>query len=337
MPRLSQDDRNRAIGMLEAGTVQTEVARHFGCHRNTIGSLWRRYQQSGNVRDQPRTGRPRVTSQRQDNHIRLVHLRNRFQTSSLTARTIPGLRRISSRTIRNRLRRHNIRPRRPAIRPVLLQRHRVARLAWARRHLRFRIRDWADVLFTDESRFHLDSSDRRCRVYRRPGERYSDPCVLQRRAFGGGSVMVWGGMTANGRTQLQIINGNLTGVRYRDEILQTHVIPFVQNQARPITLQQDNARPHVARVARDFLQQQNVEVLPWPAVSPDMSPIEHLWDEMERRLRHLPHPPVTLPEVGQSLINIWNTIPQAFLNNLVSSMRRRCTACIDARGGHTRY
>lgn len=85
--------------------------------------------------------------------------------------------------------------------------------------------------------------------------------------------MVWGGMTANGRTQLQIINGNLTGVRYRDEILQTHVIPFVQNQARPITLQQDNARPHVARVARDFLQQQNVEVLPWPAVSLTCRPL----------------------------------------------------------------
>jgi hypothetical protein len=81
----------------------------------TILSLWRRNRQSGNTRDRRRSGRPRVTSRRQDFHIRLVHLPNRFQTSSLTARSIPGLRPISSRTVRNRFREHNIRQRRPAI------------------------------------------------------------------------------------------------------------------------------------------------------------------------------------------------------------------------------
>lgn len=337
MPRLSQDERNRAIGMLQSGRSQADVARHFGCHRNTILSLWRRYNQQNNVSDYPRTGRPRVTTQRQDNHIRLTHLRNRFQTASLTARTIPGLRPISSRTVRNRLREHNIRPRRPAIRPVLQPRHRVARLAWARRHLRFRLQDWNTILFTDESRFHLDSHDGRLRAYRRPGERFSDPCVIERRAFGGGSVMVWGGITATGRTALQLVNGNLTAARYRDEILQPHVIPFIQNHGNNVTLQQDNARPHVARVVQNFLQQQNVNLLDWPAVSPDLSPIEHLWDEMDRRLRRLPNPPVTLAELGPALVNIWNNIPQAFVRNLVSSMRRRCVACIDANGGHTRY
>jgi hypothetical protein len=75
--------------------------------------VWNRFRRC--TSDRIRSGRPRVTSRRQDNHIRLVHLRNRFQTSSLTARSIPGLRPISSRTVGNRLREHNIRPRRPAI------------------------------------------------------------------------------------------------------------------------------------------------------------------------------------------------------------------------------
>jgi hypothetical protein len=162
------------------------------CHQNTIHAPWRRFQRLNSVRDRQR--RPHVTSRRQANHIRLVHLRNRFQTSSVTARTIPGLRPISSRTVRNHLREHNIRPRRPAIRPVLLPGHRRARLNWARRHLRFTRRDWGNILFTDE----LDSSDGRCRAYMRQGERYSDPCVIQRRTFGGGSVMVLGGITAAG-------------------------------------------------------------------------------------------------------------------------------------------
>jgi hypothetical protein len=120
-----------------------------------------------------------------------VHLVNRLQTSRLTARSIPGLRPISSRTVRNRLREHNIRPRRPTIRPILLPRHRAARLTWCRRYLRFRIQDWANILFTYESRFHLDSSDGRSRVYRRVGERYADTCVIQCQSFGGASVMVW--------------------------------------------------------------------------------------------------------------------------------------------------
>ncbi len=337
MPRLNENDRLRAIGMIQAGMLHRAVATQFGVHINTIQALWRRFQQFGNVRDRPRAGRPRVTSRQQDNHIRLVHLRNRFQTASLTARTIPGLRAISPRTVRNRLRERRIRPRRPAVRPVFLRRHRVARLAWCRRHLRFNRRDWAGILFTDESRIHLDSSDGRSRVYRRVGERFNDACVVERRAFGGGSVMVWGGITSTGRTPLVVIDGNLNAVRYRDEIIQPHVIPFVQGQQRHITLQQDNARPHVARVVRDFLAQQNIDVLPWPAVSPDLEPIEHVCDEMQRRLRALPNQPVTLAALGQTLVQIWNGIPQVFFNHLVGSMRRRCQACIDANGGHTRY
>ena len=253
--------------MIRAGVSQNEVSRQFGVHRNTISALWRRYQQSGNTRDHRRSGRPLVTSLRQNTYIRVTHLRNRLQTAALTARSIPGLRNFSPRTMRNRLGERNIRPRRPAIRPALQRRHRVARVAWCRAHLCFTRRDWARILFSDESRFHLDSSDGRSRVYRQVGERCHDNCVVERRLFGGGSIMVWGGITGKARTPLVVINGNLTGARYRDEILQAHVISLVRQHA--VTLQQDNARPHVARVVTDFLTQQNVNVLPWPAVSSD--------------------------------------------------------------------
>jgi hypothetical protein len=210
-------------------------------------------------------------------------------------------------------------------------------MTWNRRDLRFRIHEWANILFTDESRFHLDSGDGRSREYRRVGELYADACVIQRQSFGGDSVIVWGGITAHGRTPLVVVAGILTGLRYRDEIVQPYVIPFIQSQANNVTFQQDNARPHVARVVRDYLTQQNVDLLPWPAVSPNISPIEHVWDEMERRLRHLSNQPVTLAEMVPALIRIWNNIPQAFFNNLVRSMRCRCQACINANGGHKRY
>jgi hypothetical protein len=148
--------------------------------------------------------------------------------------------------------------------------------------------------------------------------------------------MVWGGKTEHDRTPF-VVAGNMTGIRCRDDIVQLYVIPFIKAQANNVTLQQDNSRPHVARVVHDYLTQQNVDVLPWQADSSDLSPIEHVWNEMERRLHHLQNQPVTLPEIGLALIRIWNNIPQAFCNPLIRSIRRRCQACINANGGHTGY
>jgi transposase len=128
MPRLTENQRLHAIGMLQAGLAQHIVARHFDVHRYTIQSQLRRFRLSGNTRNRQRSGHPRVTSRQQDNHTRLVHLRDRFETSSLTARSISRIRPISSRTVCNILRDCHIRPRRPSIRPILLPRHRASRL-----------------------------------------------------------------------------------------------------------------------------------------------------------------------------------------------------------------
>lgn len=192
-------------------------------------------------------------------------------------------------------------------------------------------------MFTDESRFNLSRSDGRVRVFRRRGERYAQCCIVERDRYGGGSVMVWGGITATHRSQLVVIDGTLNAQRYRDEILIPVVIPFLQQHGPGMILQQDNARPHTARVVRTFLDDQEVSLLQWPAVSPDLSPIEHVWDEMERRVRALPQQPRNVAELRRALLTAWEDIPQEFLARLINSMRRRCTAVINAEGGHTRY
>ncbi len=94
--------------------------------------------------------------------------------------------------------------------------------------------------------------------------------------------MVWAGIHFNSKTLLIFVQGNLTGIRYHDEILQPVVVPYVPQH--DLTLQQDNAGPHTARVSQDFLQQERIEVLTWPPFSPDLSPIEHLWDQLDRRI-----------------------------------------------------
>ena len=156
-----------------------------------------------------------------------------------------------------------------------------------------------------------------------------------RQIWGRGSVMVLGGISHEVKTPLVVIQGNLTAVRYRDQVLMPHVLPLVN--AHNLEFQHDNARPHVARVCRDFLNQNNVQVLDWPPYSPDLNPIEHLWDALDRRVRKRVNVPNNVAQLQLALIQEWNNIPQRAIDNLVGSMVRRVRAATAARGGHTRY
>ena len=134
------------------------------------------------------------------------------------------------------------------------------------------------TLFSDESRFSLCFCDGRYRVYRNRGERFTDQCVQVSDRFGGRSVMMWDGICHDGRTQLNFFQGTLNAVKYRDDILDPIVLPFLQQRNSDDVFRHDNARCHVARVCQVLLNQNHICVLPWPALSPDLSPIEHVWD-----------------------------------------------------------
>ena len=313
MIRLTDVQRSRAIALLMQGQRQQQVANHFGVNVSTIERLVRRLhfgvnvstierlvrrlRETGHLADRPRSGRPRVTSRRQDRTIRLAHLRNRHLTATETALNIVGThnRQISPKTVGSRLREIGLRARRPYVGLPLTQARRLRRMAWLTAHAPrlFPMRQWRRVLFTDESRFTLYRADGRRRVYRRRGERFADACVVERDRFVGGSVMIWGGIAHGIKSQLIIVAGNMTAVRYRDEILRPVAVPLVQQ--RNLILQQDNARPHVARVCQDFLANNNIAPLAWLPYSPDLTPIEHMWDELDRRVRKRRNPPPPPP------------------------------------------
>ena len=149
--------------------------------------------------------------------------------------------------------------------------------------------------------------------------------------------MVWGAFSFNDQTPLYVIDGNLNGNRYLQEVIQLFVIPALQGIGAAAMCQDDNAQPHRARVVTDFLRQHNVSRMDWPAYSPYLNPVEHAWVELGRRLRSNHVPPTSHAHLARMLVAEWQAIPQAFCQRLVNSMRQRCIECINARGGYTHY
>ncbi|GBM52632.1 hypothetical protein AVEN_16745-1 [Araneus ventricosus] len=122
------------------------------------------------------------------------------------------------------------------------------------------------------------------------------------------------GMPQIGKTWcLVMIRGTLTGQRYVDDILRPYVGPFLNGLPGAI-FQHDNACRNTSRVAQDFLL--HVQTLPWPSCSPDLSPIEHVWDRLKRQML-LCHSVHNLEVAVQDL---WVHLPQDNIRHLINTI-----------------
>ncbi|GFW39013.1 transposable element Tc1 transposase [Trichonephila clavipes] len=162
---------------------------------------------------------------------------------------------------------------------------------------------------------------RRIFIWRDRGSRNNPAFVHESVRFGGGGMLVYGGISIDGRTDLYIIrDGPLTARRYRDEILRPIVVPYATAIGDDFILMDDNCRPHRANLVEDFLFEEGIVRMEWPGCSPDMNPIEHVWDALGRRVAGRQPPPQSLQELERALLEEWNRIPQLVINNIIDSI-----------------
>lgn len=331
--------RNRIQAFADTGMSQADIAERVGVSRETVNRILKRNRETGSLVPGKSTGRPRVTTQRDDRVLGRLARQDRSKScDSLRAEWTQGRNiQASSRTVNRRLISMGYRARRCAVKPKLTPRHKRDRLAWARQYRNLTVQHWQHVIFGDESRFLLYPVDGRLRVRRRAGERLMDDCVQPRVAGGGGSVHVWGAICADGKSQLVILDQNVTGAVYT-QILDQNLVPWARGLfGNNFRYQDDNAPSHRARVVTTYVEEHDVNVLRQPALSPDLNPIEHLWDQLGRAIRQRDNQPSNLRELGQALLEEWHRIPAERLRELVHSMPRRLVDVVAARGGHTRY
>ncbi|GFW20570.1 transposable element Tc3 transposase [Trichonephila clavipes] len=290
------------IGKLEEGCTVTSVAAEFGINKSVVSRAWKAFQTTGTAVRKVGGGRPRTTTAGDDRYIILQAKRGRRQSASV----IDQQRGNKCRVVQRAQKLDNC--------------------------------QWSRVLFTDESRFSTRSDSQRVLIWREIGTRFYTSNFKERHHYGGPGVLVWGGIILNGRTELHIFDrGSVIGDRYCEEVLLPHVRLFRGAIGPDFIVMDDNAWPHLTLAFEELLESEDITRMDWPAYSPDLNPIEHVWDALGRRIAaHLHHPENT-QQLKQMLIEEWALLPQEMLHQLVLSMWRRCEATIAVRGGHIPY
>lgn len=320
----------RAVGLIEAGKTFRWVADHLNVSVGVVHKWYAAFSELGTVRRRRASGRPRVSSDRDDCLlVRLARL-DRF-ASVRKLRQLSGLG-FSQSTIRRRVVASGLRRRRCAIKPFLSPESKAARYAWCQNRALWSQNRFNFIVWSDESRFRLFRNDGRLRVRRLPGERYHEGLVSSRVQGGGGSVHVWGSIWFGGRSSLQILDKGVNS-EYYCQILSN----FFDHDRLPQRwiFQQDNAPPHRSNETRRFLEARGIRPIDWPSKSPDLNPIEHVWDFLGQKL--VLRNPINLRDISRILLEEWNRLPQDYIDNLILSMKRRVEAVIQANGRHTRY
>ncbi|UYV70168.1 hypothetical protein LAZ67_7002057 [Cordylochernes scorpioides] len=280
--------RGMVIGLKRAGWSIRQIAADTHLGASTVHRLWRRWLEQGNVAIYRNVGATRVTSARVDRRILRQAVAAPQATCTAILQHVQDTldHSISTRTISRRLVANGLHSCRPLRRLPLTPPNRRQRLEWCRARSTW-MTEWHRVVFSDESRFCLSSDSRRVRVWRRRGERSNTAAIVERPTVRQRGIMVWGAIAYDSRSPLLRIQGTMTAQRYVDDVLRPVTLPYLQGVPNAL-YQQDNARPHTARISQQALQ--DVQMLPWPPYSPDLSPIEHVWDIIGRRLHALPQP-----------------------------------------------
>ena len=318
--------------------TMSQIALDANASIKCVWTTLKNFKETGSVKDKPRSGRPQSTTDREKSFIGRTFIKEsslslRKGTAEINERRT---KKISYSTIRRVLKKKEVIASLAVKKQFLSITDKKKRLKWCKERKNWSIEKWAKVLFTDEANFEVTNRKGRFWFWRKKSPSTKYKFVLSKTQGGGGSVGIWGCINKQGTGMSSLYDGRLNSLRYidiLDDNLQASRDLF--SLGDELIYQQDNAPCHTAGIVTDYFVQNQVEIMPWPARSPDLNPIENLWVWIDRKLQTKVI--TNKDQLNEAIREAWLEIPAELCKALVESMPRRMAACIKANGGHTKY
>ena len=337
----SQEDKRVAIELYRAKVplnqirAQTQMSeatlRHVLAYSRKNPSLPIKKRRTG-------SGRKSLVGQETVRLVKKFLIREPTLTAKNLKERIPGLQHLGIRAIQKIcLKKCNLPSRKMAAKPLLTEKMKQKRVAFAHQYGHWTVEDWKKVMFSDESHFELQFA-RNFRCRRAVGSDRLDPRYTRKTVKHPLKIMAWGSFSWRGRGGLEFLAKGemMNGPRYL-MILENKLEFFLRQHCCSHFLQ-DGAPCHRSKVVTKwFADHPEIQLIDWPGNSPDLNPIENVWAWMKQQLQNCKA--TSLPELQRKITELWTLRMDNidYLKSLIESMPRRLQAVIEKEGNSTKY
>jgi hypothetical protein len=202
-------------------------------------------------------------------------------------------------------------------------------LKFATKHVTW-TQKWRNVLFSDEKKFNLDGPDGFKFYWHCIGNNYE---YYSKRIGGGQSLMVWGAFGYGGKLDLQICRGRMNAIGYQQLLENVNLIENGSLIAgENFIFQHDNAPPHSAHSTFNWFQEKNINLMQWPALSPDLNPMENMWGILSHRVYQNGKQYDSVVALERSIREEWDNINFNIITDLIESMEKRIYNVVFSHG-----
>jgi hypothetical protein len=338
MRPITSSQTDNVLSLLQTSASFRQISAQTGVSKSKVASIAKEVYPD---KENHKAGRPTKLSTTDQNAAIKQISTGRAKNAVEVAKNINPLlpQPVSIQTIRNTLHKADVDTTKKKKKPKLTAAHRKARLNFAEKYENWTLEDWKRVIWSDETKINRFGSDGQQYVWGRKGESLGGRDVEETLKFGGGNIMVWGCMGWNGVGKMVEVEGRMDGKQYVD-ILDKNLVESMEIldvDPEIAIFQQDNDPKHTSKVATKWFEDQDINCMGWPAQSPDLNPIEHLWTTLKRKLNDYDTAPSGVWGIWDRAAEKWDEITEEDCQKLISSMPRRLQAVKKAKGGHTKY
>jgi transposase len=337
---LSPIERSAAVVLTRIGETQQQAADQLGTTRQTVAHWQYTFEESRNVKDALRCGRPRETTEDENSNIVASSIINHFSTPRQILQELDLI--VSNRTVDRRLQEASLFGRVALKKRAFTEEDKKKRLSFAEGYKHWKEKDWERVLFADEAIIQGEGGGKGGRQWIRRSRGTTEAFKsenLHHHLPHPKQLNIWACFSASGLGYCYIYNENLDAKSFVC-ILNTHLLPsadlvFTETPRQQWWFLQDNAPTHTARITRQWLHNHGISCLDFPPYSPDLNPIENLWQHIEKRVEE--RAPSTIEELQDVVAEEWKKTPTELLTKLAHSMHKRCIDVVATSGEHIHF